>query len=375
MSIRHKFLRAAGPLVIGGLTAVLPLVQGGMGVGVSMAGLASAVANEGGVGVISAALIASTPRYREMKLKDEDALKLEIKRAKSMSDGVIGVNIMVAMTRFEKLVKAACEAQADIIFAGAGLPLDLPGLVPEGSQTRLVPIVSSARAARLITSRWMSRHNRLPDAFVLEGPKAGGHLGFKLEQIEDENFRLEALIPPMRKALDELAEETGHRIPLIAAGGIFDGADIARCLALGADAVQMGTRFVATQECDASHAFKQAYVDVTEEDIVLTQSPVGLPGRALSNRFTRAVALGQHSPIRCRYHCISSCARENSVYCIAGALLTSLEGDEQEGLVFAGANAYRVDRILTVGELITSLDLELGQAQGHSAPQERSQPS
>jgi nitronate monooxygenase len=355
---RYPGLLAAGPLRIGGLCVPLPLVQGGMGVGVSLAELASAVANQGGIGVISAAIISRTPRYAGRGLSDAEALKLEIRRARGMTKGVIGVNIMMALSDNEALARAAAEEGADILFVGAGLPLTLPGCIPEGSKTKLAPIVSSGRAAALLIKWWKDKYGRLPDAFVVEGPLAGGHLGFKLEEIFEPRMRLEYLTQATLQETKKVKDGGGPDIPVIAAGGIFTGADIRAFLELGAAAVQMATRFVATRECDAPEAFKQAYVACAKDDIIIVKSPVGMPGRALSNAFMARVGLGQASPVRCRYHCISSCARDKSPYCIADALLCSLSGGTQDGLVFAGANAWRVDKMTTVPELIGELDRE-----------------
>lgn len=358
MTKQATTLPDAGPLCLGELCSPLPIVQGGMGVGISLAELAGAVANQGGIGVISAACIARTPRYAGLGLPDTQALKHEILRARQLSSGVIGVNIMVALKNYEALARAAAEASADIIFAGAGLPMDLPGYVPPEARTKLVPIISSAKAAALLIRSWHRKYNRYPDAFVLEGPMAGGHLGFKPEQIDDPAFVLEALIPQVLQELNNLAASGGPRIPLIAAGGLYSGQDIRRVLSLGVQGVQMGTRFIATRECDAPDTFKQAVLKALAEDLLIVQSPVGMPGRALRNRFIRDVAEGERSPVRCRHNCITSCPKDKGPYCIADALLTSLGGNAEEGLVFLGANAWRLKEILTVSELFAQLDAE-----------------
>lgn len=353
----YEHLRARGPLRIGHLSVPLPFVQGGMGVGVSLSGLASAVANLGGIGVLSAACISRTPRYVAENITDEEALTREIRRTRTLTKGIVGVNIMVATANFDTLVRAAAEAEADIIFAGAGLPLKLPGLLPKGSKTLLAPIVSSAKAAMLLIKWWGDKYSRLPDAIVAEGPLAGGHLGFKPEQLNDPAYSLSSILGPIIHAV--------HPIPVIAAGGIYTGMDIREALDAGADAVQMGTRLVATQECDAPDSFKKAYVAAKEEDTVIVQSPVGMPGRALSNDFLRSVDAGTAAPTLCRYHCIQSCARLKAPYCIADALLNSLRGTAQEGLVFAGANAWRIKEILPIKELFTQLDREFSKEMAH----------
>ncbi|QJA06413.1 nitronate monooxygenase [Thermosulfurimonas marina] len=349
------------PLEIGGLVARLPIVQGGMGVGISLSGLASAVARAGGVGVISAALVGFFEGEAEFFKNPTEAnirgLKRQIAEARRKApEGILGVNIMVALTDYEPLVKAACEAGADVIFSGAGLPLNLPELRPEGAPTRLVPIVSSARAAKLVTQRWWSRYGLVPDALVVEGPKAGGHLGFEIEKLESEDSRLEKQIPEVIKVIRPFEEKAGRSIPVIAAGGIYTGRDIYRYLhQLGAAGVQMGTRFVATQECDASPAFKEAFLRARREDLTIIKSPVGLPGRALKGPFLQAVEAGEKRPYKCMYHCLRTCDYQKSPYCIAAALINAQRGNLEAGFVFAGANAWRVDRIVSVKELLDEL--------------------
>ena len=344
-------------LKIGHLISRLPIIQGGMGVGISMSGLASAVANAGGIGVIAGAMAGITEKDVSSNGREANcrALAREIRKAREKSRGIIGVNIMVALTHFADLVKTAIAEKVDIIFAGAGLPLDLPGFLKNGDRTRLVPIVSSARAAALICKRWHQRYGYLPDAFVVEGPKAGGHLGFKPEQLDDPAFALENLVQEVVAEMEAVAAEHGVRVPVIAAGGVYDGADIKRFLDMGASGVQMGTRFVATHECDADDAFKQSYVDAREEDLTVIKSPVGLPGRALNNRFLTDVAAGIRHPFRCPYHCIKSCDPEKSPYCIGMALAQARRGRLKKGFAFAGANAFRVEKIVSVKELMDSL--------------------
>lgn len=359
----YATLRSFGPLVIGDMQIPLPLVQGGMGVGISLAGLASAVANAGGIGVISAASIQNTPRYLGKKISSSEAIRQEIRLARSLTDGALGVNIMVALHDFALLCQVAAEENIDFIFAGAGLPLKLPEYIPEGSTTKLVPIVSSGKAAALISRWWQQKYSRSPDAFVLEGPLAGGHLGFKPEQINDPAFRLEALLPDVLKEASTISKMAGRTIPVIVAGGIYSGADVLSFLSQGADAVQMATRFVGTHECDAPLAFKQGYLDCEPEDIVIINSPVGMPGRAILNPFVTSVERGETHPLQCHYHCIITCKRDQSPYCIADALLLSLSGNTTDGLLFAGANAWKLDRICSVSELIADLDAEMVQAQ------------
>lgn len=347
-------------LKIGELTASTPIVQGGMGVGISLSGLASAVANEGGIGVISAAGLGLL--YNEYSHDYSEAgiwgMRQEIRKAREASNGIIGVNIMVALSHFPELVKTAIEEKVDIIFAGAGLPLNLPSYLTEGASTKLVPIVSSARAAKIICTKWYSEYKYIPDAIVVEGPKAGGHLGFKHEQIEDENFSLEAIVPQVVTEVKKFAELHNCTIPIIAGGGVYSGEDIYRILSLGADAVQMGTRFVATEECDASEAFKQAYINSKKEDIRIIQSPVGLPGRAISNGFLDKVSEGLCRPKKCAFNCLKTCDIEKTPYCIMLALFNAYKGRMDHGYAFSGANAWRCDRILSVKELMESLRKE-----------------
>jgi len=334
-----------------------PVIQGGMGVGVSLSGLASAVARAGAVGVIAAAGVGMMEAFSGARANQADPLVLsrEILKAKAMAPvGVIGANIMVAMSYYDDLVRSALEAEADLIISGAGLPLHLPGLKSDypDSRTALVPIVSSGRAATLIARRWQRDYNYPPDAFVVEGPLAGGHLGFSPSEIDDPAYRLENLV---RDVIDASAV-FGH-IPVFAAGGIWDGYDIARFMALGATGVQMATRFVATAECDASPEFKQSYIDAT--GTVIIKSPVGMPARAIVNPFLTEMEAGGKRPVRCPYHCIVTCDPKNTPYCIANALVTSKLGNTTDGLLFAGANVARVHKITTVAGLIEELSMDM----------------
>lgn len=348
------------PLRLRGLTVPTPVVQGGMGIGVSLAGLASAVADEGGIGVISAAVAGGVGTGA--RVDNVEALRREIRAARSRTKGVLGVNIMVALTDFAELAKAAAQEGIDVIFAGAGLPLNLPALVDPDGPTRLVPIVSSARAAKTIAKWWMEKYRAVPDGFVVEGPLAGGHLGFRREQIDDPAYRLENLIPQVAAAVRPLEETAGREIPVIAAGGIYTGEDILRFFRLGASGVQMATRFVATDECDASPAFKQAYVNCGKEDIGIIESPVGLPGRAIVNDFLRAAERGERHPAVCPFHCITPCRQKESPYCISGALISACRGNLNSGFVFIGANGWRVDKIVPVKTLFETLAEEYREA-------------
>jgi len=344
-------------LNIGGLLVPIPIVQGGMGVGISMSGLASAVANQGGIGVISAAGLGLVHRNPALDFIEAniEGLKTEIRKAREKTKGIIGVNVMMAMTNFAELVSTAISEKADLIFAGAGLPLDLPRFLQPDSKTKLVPIVSSGRAARIIGDKWKAMFNYLPDAIVLEGPKAGGHLGFKREQLADEKYSLEELLPEVIEVANQYGEKYGKSIPVIAAGGIYNGRDIYNILQKGASAVQMGTRFVTTEECDASPAFKQSYIDARQDDIEIIQSPVGMPGRAVRNGFIDKVRDGLKMPIKCPFHCIKTCDVSSSPYCIITALYNAYKGNMKNGYAFAGSNAYLATKISSVKETFAEL--------------------
>ncbi|MDP2753068.1 MAG: nitronate monooxygenase family protein [Nitrospirota bacterium] len=344
-------------LKIGDLTVRLPIIQGGMGVGISLSRLASAVANEGGIGVIATAGIGmNEPDFSRNFLKANiRALRKEIRKARELTEGILGVNIMVALSNYADMVRTAIEEGIDIIFSGAGLPLNLPQFIDGTIKTELVPIVSSARAAGIIAKKWSEKYNRLPDAVVVEGPMAGGHLGFKEQTIYDPEYSLEKLIPEVVQVLKLFEERYNKPIPVIAAGGIYTGEDIYRFFQLGASGVQMATRFVTTHECDASAKFKQTYVDSRKEDIVIIKSPVGMPGRAIKNEFLDDVIQGKRKPFKCPYHCIITCDYKNSPYCIALALINAQKGNLTHGFAFAGENAYRAKGIIPVKELIETL--------------------
>ena len=342
-------------LVIGNLVAKVPIVQGGMGVGVSLHRLAGAVAKEGGIGVISAA----QPGFHEPDFGTNTmeanmrALAREIKQAKEISNnGIIGVNIMVALNGYEEYVKCCIQSGADLIISGAGLPMDLPKFA-EGSDIKLAPIVSSAKACKVILQRWEKKNNRTADMVVIEGPKAGGHLGFKADEVENiDNFDDE--IKEIIKVANEYAEKFGVKIPVIFAGGVYDRSDIDHCFDIGLDGVQMATRFVGTEECDADMRFKQAYLNAKKENIHIVKSPVGMPGRAIYNDFIKNTAIEQ-APIKRCYGCLAKCNPKEIPYCISQALFSAAEGDVDNALLFCGENAYRVNEITTVKAIIDEL--------------------
>jgi len=345
---------------LGDLQVKVPIIQGGMGVGVSLAKLAAAVANEGGIGIISGA----QPGFKEEDFKTDNdganvrGLAKEIQEARRLSpEGIIGVNFLAAAHNYKELVLAAVKEKADLIISGAGLPSTLPGLV-KGSETKIAPIVSSGKAAKTIAKVWDRKFNYLPDAVIVEGPEAGGHLGFSPEDLEKTPMPdLRAIVSEVIEALKPFEEKYERKVPVIAAGGIYDGKDIASYLKLGAAGVQMATRFVATDECDAHINFKQAYVDATAEDITIIKSPVGLPGRALLNNFVKRTYKENIPVTRC-YLCLKHCNPADTPYCITDALVASVEGDVDNGLVFMGSNANRVDKIVSVKELMNELVTE-----------------
>jgi NAD(P)H-dependent flavin oxidoreductase YrpB (nitropropane dioxygenase family) len=352
-------------LIIGNLKAAVPIIQGGMGVGISLSGLSSSVANQGGIGVIATAGIGMMePDFRSDFIESNiRALRKQIQKAKELSKGILGVNIMVALSNFSDMVKTAIEEKVDIIFSGAGLPLNLPEFLKGSKETKLVPIVSSGRAARILSQRWLSQYNYIPDAFVVEGPKAGGHLGFKPDQIEDPAYALENIVKDVVREVKTIEENNGKTIPVIAAGGIYTGKDIYEIMKLGVSGVQMATRFVPTVECDASPAFKKCYIDAKIEDISIIKSPVGMPGRAIINDFIKSSVAGDKKPFTCPYHCIVTCEHKNSPYCIALALMNAKNGNMKNGFAFAGQNAYRSTDIITVKALMDSLQREYREAQ------------
>ena len=338
----------------------MPIVQGGMGVGVSLAGLASAVANQGGVGVISSAgLGAIYNNYsKDYRAASIWGLKEELRKAREATKGIIGVNVMVAMSNFADMVKTAIAEKADIIFSGAGLPLNLPSFLTEDAKTKLAPIVSSARAAKVLCQKWFSEYKYIPDAIVVEGPKAGGHLGYSNEQLGDSSVTLERIVPEVVAEAREIEQQAGKHIPVIAGGGIYTGEDIYDITSLGAEGVQMGTRFVTTRECDASETFKQSYISARKEDIEIIQSPVGMPGRAIHNSFLEKVKAGLKRPKACPFNCIKTCDVTRSPYCIMLALYNAFRGKLENGYAFCGSNAWRADKIVSVRELIDTLKSE-----------------
>lgn len=349
---------------IGDLKIRVPIIQGGMGIGVSLSGLASAVANMGGIGVISSVAIGlidnkGNTNYRQNNI---ESLRQEIRKARDLTKGVLGVNIMSVLSDFSDMVKTAIDEKIDIIFAGAGLPLDLPGYLGKGVKTKLIPIVSSGRAASIISTKWKQNYDYLPDAIVVEGPLAGGHLGFKAESLTSESNSLEKILSDVLQVTRDLRKKYKVSIPVIAAGGIYTGNDILNIMRKGASGVQMGTRFVATKECDASADFKQAFIEAEEKNIQIIKSPVGLPGRTIFNNFLKEAYEGKRRPVSCNYRCIKTCNPKTTLYCIAKALHSAYQGNLADGFAFSGSNAALVKRISTVKKVFEDVKKEYLQA-------------
>ncbi|MCK5056488.1 MAG: nitronate monooxygenase [Candidatus Aminicenantes bacterium] len=349
------------PLKIGNTVASVPIIQGGMGLGISLSKLAAAVANQGGIGVIAANLIGvMEPDYYKNGIEaNKRSLRREIRKARKLSDGIIGVNIMVAVSEFHELLKVSIEEKVDLVCLGAGLPLrGIPVKELREANVKIVPIVSSERATRLIFTYWQKKFNTVPDAVVVEGPMAGGHLGFKENEIHDPNFALENIFPGVLSAVKPFESKFKKKIPVIAAGGIYTGEDIYKYFKMGAGGIQMASRFVATTECDADDKFKEAFVNCSQEDISIIKSPVGLPGRAIKNKFLRDVDSGMKKTFRCPRRCLVSCKAKASQYCICEALDNARKGNLADGFAFAGSNAYRVENIVPVKALMKELRSE-----------------
>lgn len=346
-------------LNIGGLRARVPIIQGGMGIGVSLSGLASAVANSGGIGIISGVQIGfrDTAFQKNPVAANLKAIASELKRARELSPhGIIGMNFMSIDAHYEEYVTQAIRHGIDLIISGAGLPLSLPKLA-EGSKTKLVPIVSSVRACRLILTSWLKKHHCIPDAVVVEGPLAGGHLGFKLEDLQNgTNQTLDEILPEVCNYVNTFAEQHGAEIPVIAAGGIRTHEDVQRVLTLGASGVQVGTEFVATEECDASDAFKQTYVQAKEGDARIIKSPTGFAARAVNTEFCQQAYDRGGIPVQHCFRCMPEiCSPERSPYCLSQALFDSANGAANGGLVFCGSRVGEIDKISTVPEVIDRL--------------------
>lgn len=355
-------------LKIGDLTAKIPIIQGGMGVGVSLGNLAGAVAREGGIGIISTAQIG----YKEKDFETNTlaanlrAIKQEFDKAKKIApDGIVGFNIMVALNHYKEQVEAAVKAGADVIISGAGLATELPEYI-KGFPTKIAPIVSSAKSAKVILKLWERRYNRTADFIVIEGPKAGGHLGFDVEELQAygvDNYveksaaakSYDEEVKAIIEVVKQYEESNNVKIPVILAGGIEKKEDVEHAISLGADGVQVATRFVTTKECDAADSYKESYVAAKKEDIVIVKSPVGMPGRAIKNKFMEQVMAGnKFTPKKC-LGCLRKCNPAQIPYCITERLISAAKGDVDNALLFCGANAYRETKISSVKEVIESL--------------------
>lgn len=345
-------------LVIGDKIADIPIIQGGMGVGVSRSGLAGAVAKEGAIGIISTAQIG----YDEDGFENNQAqanikaIEKHIKRAKKIANGkgLVGVNVMTALKHYREHVRTAAGAGADVIICGAGLPVDLPELVKD-SDCKIAPIVSSERACNIILKMWSHRYDRTADFIVVEGPEAGGHLGYSKEQLEHiEEYDFDEEIKKIICAKQKYENEYNVNIPVIVAGGVFTREDIKHMLEIGAQGVQIASRFVATEECDASQEYKNMYLNAKAWDICIVKSPVGMPGRAVRNRFIEKVEKERQKIEKC-YQCLEKCNPADVPYCITKALISAVRGDIDNGLIFCGSNVDRINKIVSVHDLIKEL--------------------
>lgn len=348
-------------LKIGSLEIWPPIIQGGMGVRISAANLASAVANTGCAGVIASTGLGMYEDYSgdDLAKFNAESLRKEIRKTRSMTKGIIGVNVMIALTDHDRLIEVSVEEGVDMVICGAGLPLDLPKYLNDKSRTKIIPIVSSVKALALICKRWNGRYNKMPDAVIVEGFNAGGHLGYSAESLADGTAQ------PVEQIVEEVvafANSCEPKFPVIAAGGIFDGEDIARFLALGASGVQMATRFVCTNECDADIKFKQAYLKAKEGDITIIKSPVGLPGRVINSEFVKKIKAGLTMPYKCTYKCLRTCDPSAAPYCIANVMSNASKGKLDEAFAFAGSNAYKCTEIVSVKTLVDQLTAELAAA-------------
>jgi nitronate monooxygenase len=342
------------PLKIGELVAKIPVIQGGMGVGISLSNLAGAVALEGGIGIISTAQIGfKSKEFQKNPLAANlKAIGEEIKKAKEIAKGgIIGVNIMVATKDYEEYVKAAVKAGVDLIISGAGLPTMLPKLI-EGSKTKIAPIVSSLKSTDVICKLWDRKYKKAPDLVVIEGARAGGHLGFSLEQLENfDQKEYDKEIEQIIGLVNEYGKKYEKEIPVVVAGGVYTREDLEYYLELGASGVQIASRFVPTYECDADIKYKQAYLDAKKEDVVIVKSPVGMPGRAIKNAFLERLKDGPIKVQNCK-QCLSHCDPATIPYCITQALINAAKGDIDNGLLFCGENVYKTDKIVHVKEIM-----------------------
>lgn len=349
-------------IYIAGKKLEKPIFQGGMGVGVSLYKLAANVALCGGVGIISAAQIGFLEDDFETNAFSANlrAININMQKARQISkEGIIGFNIMVALQHYEDYVKECVKAGADIIVSGAGLPMDLPKYV-EGSDCAIAPIVSGEKAASVILRYWDKKYNRIPDVLIIEGPKAGGHLGFSLEELSDiENTDYNITVKNILEVVKKYEEKYSKSIPVVLGGGIYSNEEAKKAFATGVDAIQVATRFITTYECDASDNYKNAFLNVNKDDVIIVKSPVGMPGRAIKNTFIKSVSEGKkYTPDKC-YGCIKTCNPKETPYCITKALINAVKGDIDNGLLFTGAKVYENNKIVSVKEVIDELLLDI----------------
>ena len=369
----EKSAPALPSLKIRNIEVPYPIIQGGMGIGISWDSLAGSVANSGCIGIVSAigtgyrypglVKTCNGRPYQQENTHSSDALQRIIRSAFAISKGhgAVGVNIMCAINGYERVVRTSVESGAQLIISGAGLPLSLPGYVAD-QNVALVPIVSSARALRLICKSWERRFNRLPDAIVLEGPESGGHQGFSAEQCKDPNFALDAILPSVVQERD-----LWGKFPIVAAGGVWDRDDVDRLMAIGAEGVQMGTRFIGTFECDAHSSFKEVILTSNRSTIKLHSSPVGMPARGVVTTLHRKIAEGTAPKVKCISNCITPCEHGKGAvkvgYCIADRLGDSMNGNKELGLFFTGSNGWKLNDLIPVRDLVGEITKDYGLGQ------------
>jgi nitronate monooxygenase len=355
------------PLEMGDLKIRVPIIQGGMGVRVSTSSLAAAVAECGAAGTIASVGLAPDNEENRVDIPKScrEHLQKEIRLSRKMTSGVIGVNIMVALSNYEDIARTTAAEKADFIISGAGLPLRLPEYT-ESSGIKLIPLISSARGMEVVCKTWKRRYNVLPDAIIVEGPLSGGHIGaHSIEDLKAGKLRkLEDNLKEVIKGVAEYEKIKGVKIPVLAAGGIFNGKDMAEFIRMGAGGVQMGTRFVATEECSVAQAYKDLYVKSDFKDIVYVQSPVGMPAKVLKTKFVEDVLRGERKPINCAYRCLRTCDPSEAAFCIAKALINAVEGDMDNALVFAGSRVSEIKKIVPVKELIEEVVKEAEESLG-----------
>ncbi|MDR3347317.1 MAG: nitronate monooxygenase [Helicobacteraceae bacterium] len=353
---------------IGKHTLKYPIIQGGMGVGISWSNLAGSASAEGALGVVSAI---GTGYYQQCRFVNkfsgsrplgtaefynrEATFEIFKDARKICGDAPLGANVLHAINDYPRVIQDVCEAGADVIITGAGLPMNMPEYTADFPDVALIPIVSSAKALRLIAKRWQQRYKKIPDAIVLEGPLSGGHQGFTYEQCVDPNYQLENLIKPV---VDEARNIAAH-IPVFAAGGIWTHDDIIKFMELGASGAQIGTRFIGTYECDVPQVYKDLLINAKPSDIELLDSPVGYPARGIHTKLLDMIKTRQAPPVRCVSNCVTPCKRGEEAkavgYCIADRLSDAIGGKLETGLFFSGSNGYRIDRLISVKELIKKL--------------------